>query len=139
MPKNPKRALAAVPAAGEQVDGIMVREITLGLAAVLERIESPLVVGRKAGGEMRLGDMLPTVYVMTRPAVESERLLADGGLPALRSAAVAWADELPTATGMRLAAACGRAARRVADVSPSGMPQKEGAAEGNARSAGTGG
>lgn len=136
--KNPKRALAAVTAAGEKVAGVQVRELTLGLAAVLERIGSPLVVGVPSGGSVSLRDMLPTCYVMTRPAVESEELLAEG-FEALVREAVRWADGLSTADGAALAAACVRSAGRVRDVSPAGVPGKEGAAEGNAKSAGTAG
>jgi len=139
MAKNPKRALEALTAGGEKVDGIAVREITLGLAAVLERIESPLVVPRPEGAAMRLRDMLPTVYAMTRPAAESEALLTEGGPDMLMEEAVRWADGLTTGQGVRLAEACVRAASRVARVSPQGVPEKEGGAEGNANAAGTAG
>jgi hypothetical protein len=136
--KNPKRALAAVTAAGERVHGELVREITLGTAAVLERIDSPLFTGVPEGRQISLCDMLPTIYVMTRPAVESEELLADG-FEALKREAVRWADGFSTRQGMDLAAACARAARRVRAAAPSGVPDKEGAGEGNGRSAGTAG
>lgn len=135
MAKNPKRALEAVTAAGERVDGILVREITLGIAAVLEAIGSPLVTGRKPE---TLRDMVPSIFVMTRPAVESETLLA-GGPQALTAAAVEWADALTTDQGVRLAAACGRAAARLSRTAPQGVPAKTGAAEGNGSAAGTGG
>lgn len=138
MAKNPKRALEALTAGGETVDGIKVREITLGLAAVLERIASPLLVPHPAGAPLQLRDMLPTVFVMTRPASESDALLTEGGPEMLMGEAVRWADGLSTGTGMRLAQACARAAGRVARVSPQGMPGK-GEPEGNANAAGTAG
>lgn len=139
MAKNPKRAVEALTAGGETVDGIRVRELTLGLAAVLERIDSPLFAGRPEGAApLQLRDMLPTIYAMTRPAAESEALLTEGGPEMLMGEAVRWADGLTTETGMRLAQACAAAARRVARVSPQGVPEK-GGAEGNGSAAGTAG
>lgn len=138
MAKNPKRAVKALTACGERVDEVEVREITLGLAAVLELLGSPLVVKRGAeSGELTLREMLPTIFAMTRSAAETERLLAEGGFEAVMDAAVAWADDLSTATGMKLAKACARMAVKVADVSPQG--DMEGGAEGNADVAETAG
>jgi hypothetical protein len=131
MAKTPRRALAAVTAAGEEVGGVRVRELTLGLAAVLERIGSPLVCPRPEGSRPTLGGMVPTLYVMTRPAAESEELLADG-CEALEREAVRWADGLSTAHGLALAAACARSAERAARVAPQG-------AAGNGCAAGTAG
>jgi hypothetical protein len=136
MAKNPKRALEAVLGGGENVRGVTVREITLGLSAILEAIDSPLVTGKKPD---TLGEMLPTIFAMTRPAAESQRLLTAGGPAALAAAAVEWADALDTRHGMELAAACGRALRRVTRVSPQGVPEKEGAQAGNGSAAGTAG
>jgi len=138
MSGNPKRALEALTAGGVEVDGITVRELTLGLAAVLERIGSPLVTARAKGEALTLRDMLPTMFAMTRPAAESDALLTSGGAEALQAAAVRWADDLSTETGMKLVAACAAAVSRVARVSPQGLPDEDGP-EGNGSAAGTAG
>lgn len=136
MATNPTRALEALTASGEDVGGVHVREITLGVSAVLERIGSPLVTGR---APETLLDMLPTMFAMTRPAAESQRLLASGGTDALRDAAVEWADGFGTEQGMEISRACVRALLRVSRVSPQGVPDKEGAPAGNGSAAVTAG
>lgn len=128
---NPKRTLAAVTAAGQNVAGVHVREITLGIAAVLERINSPLVRRMQTAEELTLRDMLPSMYVMTRPAVESEYLLAEGD-GALMAAAVGWGDALTTADGLAIAMACSDAAKRLAQTSTTGAPDR--GTEGNGAS-----
>jgi hypothetical protein len=110
----------------------VVRECTLAVATLLEAIDSPLVTGRKAETMM---EMLPTMFVMTRPAAESMRILADG-VPALKAAAVAWADTMAPGAGHALAIACAASARRVSDVSPQGVPGQD---AGNASAAATAG
>ena len=132
MSKTPKRTLAAVTGAGVKICGITVRECTLGLSAILEKINSPLVDGRKVE---RLGDMLPTIFVMTRPAAESAAILAEG-VAALESAAIAWADALSNDTGFKLAKACAASASRASAVCPQGVPGQD---AGNGRAAGTAG
>lgn len=143
MAKNPKRTLDALTGGGENVRGVVVREITMGLSAVLEAIDSPLVTGVKPE---TLAAMLPTLFVMTRPAAESQRLLTSGGIAALTTAAVEWSDGFSTEHGLEMCAACGRAVRRVARVSPQGVPEKDGdgvdgrgGPQGNAGAAGTAG
>lgn len=138
MANNPKRALEALTASGETVDGIKVREITLGLAAVLETIGSPFVTPRPKEQKLLLADLLPSLYVMTHPAAESENMLSTGGPEMLMSAAVSWSDGLTTEQGARLVAACARSASRVARACPQGVPEKGGSG-GNGNAAGTAG
>ncbi|MGI5868680.1 MAG: hypothetical protein ACOX9C_04440 [Kiritimatiellia bacterium] len=121
--KNPTRALAAFTAPpAVRVGPYEVREITLGLAGVLEAVESPLVTGRKPG---RVSGWAETLYAMTRPTEESERLLA-AGREAYAAAAMAWADALPIPAARLLLEAVAAAGRRLADVSP-----EEGDADGD--------
>ena len=73
---NPKTSLAAVAASGTPVGRWTVREITLGLSAVLESIQSPLDTGKKPAD---IRGWIPTLYALTHTTAESERLLAAGG------------------------------------------------------------
>lgn len=131
---TPDRSMDAIIAAGKMVAGVQVREITLGLAAVLERIGSPLVRRMQDDEEVTLRTLLPTMYVMTRPAVESELLLAEGA-GALEAAAIEWGDGFTTDEGREIAQACAAAAKRLART----MPNGDGGAEGNAQSPETAG
>ena len=78
---NPKTSLAAVAASGTPVGRWTVREITLGLSAVLESIQSPLDTGKKPAG---IRGWIPTLYALTHTTAESERLLAAGGEDRIR-------------------------------------------------------
>lgn len=114
--KNPTRALAAFTAPPSvKVGPYEVREITLGLAGVLEAIESPLVTGRKPQRPM---EWASTLFAMTRSTEESERLLASGGAKAYAATAAAWADTVPLAHARRMLEAVLAAGKRLADVSP---------------------
>jgi hypothetical protein len=87
----PARTLAAImEAEATIVKGVSVRNFTLGLAAVLEEIESPLLNGRPPTSH---AEIVINIFVMTRPAAESQKLLAKG-FDAFRAAAFAWADKL---------------------------------------------
>lgn len=113
--KNPTRALAAFTAPPSvKVGPYEVREITLGLAGVLEAIESPLVTGRKPQRPM---EWASTLFAMTRSTEESERLLASGR-EAYAATAKAWADPMPLAYAKRMLEAVLAAGKRLADVSP---------------------
>lgn len=113
--KNPTRALAAFTAPPSvKVGPYEVREITLGLAGVLEAIESPLVTGRKPQRPM---EWASTLFAMTRSTEESERLLASGR-EAYAATAAAWADTVPLAHARRMLEAVLAAGKRLADVSP---------------------
>ena len=136
MAKNPKRALEAATDCGETVCGVLIRPLTLGLAAALEKCGSPLLEG--AGGKPpTVGDMMASAFVLSRPAAESCRLLAQGR-GAFDEAVIGWLDTLPPSAGAPLAKACLRAAGRVAGAAPAGVPD-DGGPEGNGRAEGTAG
>lgn len=137
MGKNPKRAMAAICAGDRRVGGATVHEITLGSAAVLEQIGSPLVSGRSVS---EMAEMIPTMFAMTRPSREAMAILAAAGAEGFKAAAFDWADTLPVASGREIAQACADAARRVAGVAPQGAPDEDGGdAEKNGGTAATAG
>ena len=135
--KNPTRALAAFTAPPSvKVGPYEVREITLGLAGVLEAIESPLVTGRKPQRPM---EWAATLFAMTRSTEESERLLASGR-EAYAATAKAWADTVPLAVGTRLVEAVTASVDRLNGIEAEDDGASEGGAEGNDLAAGrTGG
>ena len=136
--KNPTRALAAFTAPPSvKVGPYEVREITLGLAGVLEAVESPVFTGVKP---REIGGWGPTLYAMTRSTEESERLLAAGGADAYARAAKAWIDTVPLAVGTRLVEAVTASVDRLNGIEAEDDGASEGGAEGNDLAAGrTGG
>lgn len=126
---NPKVALAAITASGRKVGKWTVREITLGLSAVLESIESPLDTGIKPKG---IRDWLPTLFALTHSTAESELILADG-LEAYRKAASEWADKVTIFEAKRMIEACQDAAKRLVDATDVGESSED--EEGNAPAA----
>ena len=131
--KNPTRALAAFTAPPSvKVGPYEVREITLGLAGVLEAIESPLVTGRKPQRPM---EWAATLFAMTRSTEESERLLASGR-EAYAATAKAWADTVPLAIGLRLVEAVTKSIGRLNGIEAEDADDVEGGAEGNDLAAG---
>lgn len=111
---NPERALAALNAATIDVDGHGVLPVTLRLACVLEAVGSPLATGEAAAG---MAAWAETLYAMTRPAAESQRLLAKGR-DAFRAAAMEWADGVQMRTALRLVAAARRQTAAATGVNP---------------------
>lgn len=114
--KNPDRALAAFTASGTPVGKWVVREITLGLAGVLERISSPLITGILPP---HIDGWRKTLFAMTHSTEESESLLSKPA-DAYTTAARDWADTVPLREANQMIRACTAAAKRVQDVSPSG-------------------
>ncbi len=111
----PEKALDALLAAPEEVAGFKVRPITLGMASVLQKVQSPLSTGDPPGG---LGGWITTLFAMTRDAAESRAILASGGEEAYIKAAEEWADGLSVADGLALVRACSRAAAVATGVNP---------------------
>lgn len=111
--KNPNRALEALTTSETPVGKVSIREITLGLAGILERIDSPLVTGKNPKFIM---EWAPTLYAMTHTTPESERLLAQGR-KAYDQAALVWSDTIPLVDARRILLAARDAGRRLAEVS----------------------
>ncbi|MBR6734226.1 MAG: hypothetical protein IKL96_07485 [Kiritimatiellae bacterium] len=106
---NPRKAMAALlPLALECPCGAVVRPMTLGMWAALERIGSPLVTGKEPADAL---DLLPSLYLLTHDP--REVLRGD-----LLEAAVAWADSLPVTALAEIRTACDRQAGAVFDVVP---------------------
>lgn len=60
---NPRKAMAALlPLPVRAGEGVVVRPMTLGMWAALERIESPLVTGKEPKDTMEL---IPSLYLLT--------------------------------------------------------------------------
>ena len=131
--KNPKSALNAFAApAATPVGPCAVREITLGMAGVLEAIGSPLYNGAKPE---TIGGWAPTLYAMTRDPEESRKILAAGGRERFEACAQIWSDSLPIGTGRRLIDTVTEALQRLDAVSPDDDGGEAGA-EGNVSAAG---
>lgn len=118
MAGNPKRALAALNAAPARVGRHEIRPLTLGLAAILEEIGSPLSGGPAPSG---VGGWVGTLFALTRPAAESKALLAGrDGRAAFERAAAEWADGVAVAEAAELVRAAAHAAITAAGVHPDG-------------------
>ena len=106
---NPKKAMAALmPGAVRTPEGLVVRPMTLAMYAALERIESPMVTGKKPKDT---AELLPSLYLLCNGA---DQLFA-GNLVAL---AFAWADTLPVSALQHVREACDRQMQTVMDVMP---------------------
>lgn len=106
---NPRKALAALlPLPLECGEGLVVRPMTLGLYAALERISSPLVTGKDAKDTLEL---IPSLYLLTHDC--REVLRGD-----LLDRALAWADTLPKTALETIRLAAYRQLESVTDVIP---------------------
>lgn len=132
--KNPKIALDAITASGTPAGRETVREITLGLASVLEKVESPLVTGKRP---QHIIEWAPTLYAMTHTTADCEKLLINGR-KALEATAYAWADSVALVDARRMLDAAMAAGKRLAEVSDDGEEDEDGPIAGNAAAA-TGG
>lgn len=118
MARNPKLAVRALNAAPARVGRHEIRPLTLGLAAILEEIGSPLSGGPAPTG---VGGWVGTLFALTRPAAESKALLAGrDGRAAFERAAAEWADGVAVAEAAELVRAAAHAAITAAGVHPDG-------------------
>lgn len=90
---NPKKALDAIASPGR---------VTLGQAAILEKIGSPLLT---VGDPPKTADLIPSVYVLTHPAAD----IAAAGLDRIARDAFDWADTLTPEAFRSLAQTASRA------------------------------
>ena len=116
------RATKAAMAVDNQLPcGIKVREITLGIGALLDQVGSPFMDGKKPE---HISDMLPTFFVMTRPAAESQALLIQGQ-DVFDRAMMEWADTLPATACTELSVACAASKKRLNDIAGGGGAEPE--------------
>lgn len=101
---NPRKAMAALLPPGQAV----IRPMTLGMYAALERIESPLVTGKDAKDTLEL---IPSLYMLTHDPREVFR----GNILDL---AMAWADTVPVETMSAIRTAALEQMRAMIDVMP---------------------
>lgn len=128
---TPKSVLEAIThTSGTPVDGWTVSEITLGMAGVLEAIESPLLRGKKL---TKPKDWAMTLFAMTHSTEECEALLANG-IEEYARAVTRWSDTVTMATTHKMIKAAVAAAERLAAAIDVGDDDDEGK-EGNASAA----
>ena len=114
---NPRKAVAALlPLPIDCGGGAVVRPMTLGMWAALERIKSPLVTGKAPEDALEL---LPSLYLLTHDP--REVLRGD-----LLEASVAWADALPVSALAAIRQACDRQCAAVFDVVPEAQKKTTG-------------
>lgn len=101
---NPKKAIAALLPPGSAV----IRPMTLGMWAALERIESPLVTGEEAKDTLAL---IPSLYLLTHDPREVFR----GNILDL---AMQWADTQPVNVVEKIQAAAMKQMNAFFDVLP---------------------
>ena len=114
---NPKKALRSVlPRAIDVGEGYAVRPITLGMYALLERINSPLLTNAaQKGGTLEL---LPSLFVLTHEPMEA----LEGDLLAK---SVAWADSVSAGIVERIRDAAFKQIQALTDVLPESGKQKK--------------
>ena len=110
---NPEKAIAAlIPSPLEAVPGVVVRPMTLGMWAALERIKSPLVTGDEPKDTLEL---VPSLYLITHDPREIFRT-------DFLDAAMKWADTMP----VDVVSAIDKAARRQIDAVVDVIPEDDG-------------
>lgn len=116
MASNPRKALAALlPASIDVGAGCSVRPVTLGMFALLESIDSPLLEARPG---VKTLELVPSLYILTHPAEES----LTGGL---FERAAAWADTVPVSILARIREAASRQIAAVLNVVPESKTVKK--------------
>lgn len=108
--QNPMKAMAALIPPGQAV----IRPMTLGVYAALERINSPLVTGKDAKDTIEL---IPSLYLLTH----DPREVFKGNVLDL---AMQWADTVPVSAMAEIRAACEEQIKAVYDVIPEQDPKK---------------
>lgn len=121
---NPEKAIAALLPPSIPIEGTeeVVRPLTLGAFAVLERIRSPMLQDPATATDPAtvapgVLDIIPSLFVLCRgpvAALESKSLLLD---------AVAWADAIPPSALVRIKDAAKRQIAIFVDAAPT--PKKE--------------
>jgi len=101
---NPEKAMAALIPPGQAV----IRPMTLGMYAALERIESPLITGKDAKDTLEL---IPSLYLLTHDPREVFR----GNILDL---AMQWANTVPVDEMARIRLAANEQIRTMIDVIP---------------------
>ena len=106
---NPRKAMAALlPMPLKVSGGFVVRPMTLGMWAALERIGSPLVTGKEPKDAL---EIIPSLYLLTHDPREVFR----GNVVDL---AMEWADTVPVKAMDEIQRACYRQMNAAFDVLP---------------------
>lgn len=108
---NPKKAIAAlIPAPITTATGQVVRPLSLGVYALLERIDSPMLLPADAPpGDML--DLIPSLYILTHDAYEVYQTIGD-----IDRLAMEWATTLPASVIEEIESAASRQISAMLDV-----------------------
>ena len=108
--KNPVSAIDAITTPGERPVGrFVVREITLGTLAILERLSMQTPSGNTDGTWM---PVIERYYAMTHSAKDCGKLLSDG-IDCYRAAALEWASDITPSEIQALTECCNAATARL--------------------------
>lgn len=109
---NPKKAVAAMlPAPIDCGHGVRVLPLSLAHYALLERIGSALVAAERRKASPL--ELIPSLYIVTRPARETMEAVED-----LSERALAWAETLPPTVLPKVKDAVAEQIRLMMDVVP---------------------
>jgi len=109
---NPQKAVAAMlPAPIDCGHGVRVLPLSLAHYALLERIGSALVAAERR--EVSPLELIPSLYIVTRPARETMEAIED-----LSALALAWAETVPATILMRARDAVTAQIKLMMDVAP---------------------
>lgn len=140
---NPKAVVDAMNASGiEAGDGIKLREFTLGMFPLLQKLTCPLLGDSNDGKEIKLQpiDIFRLIFILTRPVNESRRLIGD--LEKFDDAAYDFADSIPLAEAKGIGAQIVDLFQRAMSTLPKDMVEagkkKEEAGQVNANGSTTG-
>lgn len=98
MSDNPKAAIDALLESAVQAGRLTVYPLTVARYALLELIESPLVVV-DLDAKLTTLDVIPTIYVMTQPAKALAKY-SSRNVDALKEDAFEWAEDGVTAASV---------------------------------------
>lgn len=98
--ENPKAAIDALLESAVQAGQLTVYPLTVSRYALLELVESPLVV-IDPNHELNTLDVLPTIYIMTQPARKLS-VYNSRNIPQLKGDAFEWAEDGLTAGSIPL-------------------------------------
>lgn len=121
-----KYATDAICADGEQVGKVHLREVTLAQHALLDKIQSPFCDMKRMSNlrnqPLTTADALPTLFVLSRPAIECHRLLAAGTFD---EAVIEWADTIGTGQIPALVEGLVKIFGRISAIIPQGVPDED--------------
>lgn len=96
---NPKAAIDALLESTVKAGSLEVHPLTVARYALLELVQSPVVVGKGDGEDLSVVDVIPTVYIMTADAATLSRY-GSKAIDRLKADAFEWAEDSLTASSV---------------------------------------